>query len=83
MKVVRDKVIIPMVLNRLDQRREVVRRPERVAADVVEDGREVSVQGGGGVGVCVPEVVDVFGEVAEEEDVLLANFAGDFDLEGG
>jgi hypothetical protein len=28
----------------------------------------------------VAKVLDVFGEIAEEEDVLLADFAGDFDL---
>lgn len=28
----------------------------------------------------VAEVFDVFGEVAEEEDVVLANLAGDFNL---
>jgi hypothetical protein len=30
--------------------------------------------------VGVAQVLDVFGEVTEEEDVLLADFAGDFDL---
>lgn len=30
--------------------------------------------------MCVAEVFDVFGEVAEEEDVGFADFAGDFDL---
>lgn len=29
----------------------------------------------------VTEVLDVFGQVAEEEDVGFADFAGDFDLE--
>lgn len=32
------------------------------------------------VGVSVTEVLDVFGERTEEEDVLLSDFAGDFDL---
>jgi hypothetical protein len=30
--------------------------------------------------VGVAELFDVLGEVAEEEDVVLADFAGDFDL---
>lgn len=30
--------------------------------------------------MCVSEILDVFCEVAEEENVLLANFASDFDL---
>jgi hypothetical protein len=31
--------------------------------------------------VSVTEILDVFGEIAEEEDVLFADFAGDFDLD--
>jgi hypothetical protein len=31
----------------------------------------------------VAQVLNVFGEVAEEEDVVLADFAGDLDLDGG
>lgn len=72
-----------MVFHSLDQSRKVVGRSEGVGADVVENRGEVRVKRGRGVVVCVPEVVDVFGEVAEEEDVLLADFAGYFDLEGG
>jgi hypothetical protein len=33
--------------------------------------------------VGVAEVLDVFGEVAKEEDVVLADFARDFDLVKG
>lgn len=53
-------------------------------ADGGEDAGEVWVEGEGvAVGVGVAEVFDVFGEVAEEEDVGFADFAGDFDLRGG
>ena len=51
-----------------------------VAFDGVEDFSEVGVDGEGAVIVGVAEVFDVFGEVAEEEDVGFANFASDFDL---
>jgi hypothetical protein len=30
--------------------------------------------------VSVAEIFDIFGEVAKEEDVVLANFTGDFNL---
>ena len=37
----------------------------------------------GAVGVGVAQVFDVFGEVAEEEDVVGGDFAGYFDLRKG
>jgi hypothetical protein len=33
--------------------------------------------------VALAEFVNILGEVTEEEDVLLVDLAGDFDLEGG
>lgn len=32
------------------------------------------------VRVCVAEILNILSEVAEEEDVVLADFAGDFNL---
>jgi hypothetical protein len=72
-----------MLLHRRDQRGEMVRGPKGIGADEVEDGFQVCVERVRGVGVCVAEVFDVFGQVAEEEDVLLADFAGYFDLRWG
>lgn len=46
-----------------------------------EDFGEVGVEGEGAVGVSVAEVFDIFGEVAEEEDVGFADFARYFDLD--
>ena len=46
-----------------------------------EDLREMWVEFEGAVGVGVAEVFDVFGEVAEEEDVGFADFARYFDLD--
>jgi hypothetical protein len=83
-EVIRHEIVITVILHRRDQGREVVGGTEGVGADEGEDGGEGGVQGGGGaVGVRVPEVFDVFGEVAEEEDVLLADFTGYFDLGAG
>jgi len=65
-----------------DERRELALVAKGAGADRVEDLLEVRVDGVGAVGVRVAEVFDIFGEVAEEEDVGFADFAGDFDLEG-
>ena len=54
-----------------------------VGFDGGEDLGEGGVEGEGAVVVGVAEVFDVFGQVAEEEDVGFADFAGDFDLLGG
>ena len=51
-----------------------------IGFDGGEDFREVRVEREGAVVVRVAEVFDVFGEVAEEEDVGVADFAGYFDL---
>lgn len=67
-----------------DERVELGRVAEEAGVDGVEDGGEVRVEFEGVwvvvVEVAVAEVADVFGEVAEEEDVLVADFAGYFDL---
>jgi len=56
---------------------------EAAAGDGGEDGGQVWVEVvRGAVVVCVPQVFDVFGEGAEEEDVGFADFARDFDLCG-
>lgn len=49
--------------------------------DRVEDVGERRVELVLRVQMCVAEILDVFGEVAEKEDILLADFAGDFDLD--
>jgi hypothetical protein len=46
----------------------------------LEDLFELFVQLVVAVHVGVAELVDVFAQVAEEEDVVLADLAGDFDL---
>jgi hypothetical protein len=81
-KVVRHQIVITVLLHRRDQGGEVVGGTKGVGADEGEDGGEGGVQGRGSVGVGVAQVFDVFGEVAEEEDVLLADFAGYFNLDG-
>jgi hypothetical protein len=50
--------------------------------DCVEDIRKLWVQLVVRVHVCVAKVLDVFGKVTEEEDVLLTDLAGDLNLYG-
>lgn len=80
-EVIRHEVVVAVLLDRRDQVAERPRVPERVRLDAVEDRAEVRVQRVRGVRVRVPQVLDLLGEVAEEEDVVLADLARDFDLE--
>ena len=69
-----------MIYDGADKGGELVCVTEGTGADGVEDLLEVRVDGVLTVVVGVAEVLDVLGEVAEEEDVRVANFAGNFDL---
>ena len=79
-EVVADKVIVAVVADGADEGRELVGVTESVGLDGLEDFDEVRVYGVGSVVVRVTQVFDVFGQVAKEEDVVLADLAGDFDL---
>lgn len=69
-----------MLDDAVDESREALRVAKHALVDAIEDlgerGFELVVL----VEVGVAEVLDVFGEIAEEEDVVLANLTGDFDL---
>ena len=49
--------------------------------DLVEDLRELGLELVVVVEMSVAQLVYVFGEVAEEEDVFFTNFTSDFDLD--
>lgn len=74
-EIVRDKIIVPMVGDGAAQGAEPVGLAKRVGFDGVEDFGKVGVQRKGAEIVGVAEVFDVFGEITEEEDVGVANFA--------
>lgn len=64
------------MLDALEERRELVGVAKSVGADRLEDVGQGWVKGdAGAVYVRVPQVFDVLGEVAEEEDVVFANLA--------
>ena len=82
-EIIAHEVIIPVIGNRVTQCGETARVAKHVGFDGVENAGEVWGEGEGAVVVGMAEVFDVFGEVAEEEDVVGGDFAGYFDLRGG
>ena len=80
-EVIRDEVIVAMLFDSGRKGREVSLVAEGVRLDGVEDALQLRVQLEVAVEVTMAEVLDVFGKVAEEEDVLLADFTRDFDLQ--
>ena len=80
-EVVRHQIVIAMVRDAVAERGEPTGVAEGSRFDGGEHLGEVRVQLEGAVVVRVPEVLDVLGQVAEEEDVGVADLAGDFDLE--
>jgi len=79
-KVVADKVVIAMIDDAIHERGEGASVAEGVLLDGVENFGKGGLELILAVDVGVAELVDVFGEVAKEEDVVLADFAGDFNL---
>lgn len=79
-EIIRHEVEVAMVADGRDHAHEVVGLTEGALLDGLEHLDEVGVDGVSAVGVVVANVLDVLGKVTEQEDVLLADFAGDFDL---
>jgi hypothetical protein len=69
-----------MVLNRADEGRESTCITEGALLDFFEDSGEIRVEGVRAVVMGMTEILNVFSEVTEEEDVVLANFTSDFNL---
>jgi len=80
MEIIRDQIIITVILDSVDQCGEGTCVTEHTTFDGVEDLEEVGVECVCAVGMGVTKIFDVFGEVAEEEDVVFADFAGNFNL---
>lgn len=80
MEIVGDEIIVSVLGDGRHERGELAGVAEGAGCDGVEDFGEVRVEVEAAVEVAVAELFDVFGEVAEEEDVLFADFAGDFNL---
>ncbi len=69
-----------MVDDAVDECGEGTGLPESTLFNLIKDLGKGFVEMVIAIDVAVAQIVDVFGEVAEEENVLLADFARDFDL---
>lgn len=79
-EVVRNEIVITMLFNGRGQCGEIGCVAKHVIFDRFEHFRQLRVELEVSVEVPVAEFLDVFGERAEEEDVLLADLPGDFNL---
>lgn len=80
-EVIADEIVIAVIDYGVAEGGEAAGVAEHAAFDGVEDFLKVLVELEGTVGVGVTEVFDVFGEIAEEEDVIFADLARNFDLD--
>ena len=79
-EVVRHQVEITVVSNRRDHGREVLHVAKRALLNRLKHLGQIRVYTMRTVRVRVAEVLDVLGQVAKEEDVVLANLTRDFNL---
>jgi hypothetical protein len=79
-EVVRHQVVVAVVADRGDQTGKVLRVAEGPLLDGLEDLGKVGVDVVRAIRVRVAEVLDIFGQVAKEENVVLTNFTRDLDL---
>jgi hypothetical protein len=79
-EVIRDKVVVAVVNDTVEQSRKPLGISECSLVDAVEHFGELRVELVVRVEMCVSEVLNVLSEVTEEEDVLLANLASNLDL---
>ena len=80
LEVIGDEVVIAVLDDAVDEAGEGARVAESTGLDAFEDFVEFFVQSVCAVDVAVAEVFNFLGEIAEEEDVIFADFAGDFNL---
>ncbi len=79
-EVVLHQVVVAVVAHRRDHAREVVWPPERARLHGREHLGQLRVDRVRTVRVVMAQVLDVLGQVAKPEDVVLADLARDFDL---
>lgn len=79
-EVIGNEVVVTVLLDGSSQRREVGCVAEHVVLDCLEHFPELRVKLEVTVEVSVAEFFDIFSQRAEQEDVLFADFAGDFNL---
>lgn len=80
-KVVRDEVVVAVVDDTIDQRRECIGVAELATANRVKDTLQGGVELEARIAVCMAEVLHVLGQIAEQEDILLAYLTSDLNLD--
>ena len=79
-EVVGNEIVVALIDDGIAQGAEAIRIAESATLDGIKDFGEVGVEFEVAIGVGVAEVFNVFGEVTEEKDVGLADFASDLNV---
>jgi hypothetical protein len=79
-EVVGDEIVVAVLDNTIHQGREGSGITKGAFLDFVKDRVKALIELITAVDVPVTKVFDILGQVTEKEDVVLANFAGNFDL---
>jgi hypothetical protein len=79
-KVIRNEVVVTMLHDAIEQGGEALGIAKSAAVDVIKYVGELRLELVLLVQMRVAEVLDILGKVTEQEDVLFANLAGDFNL---
>lgn len=79
-EVIADEIVIAVVDDGVDQRREAVDVTETPALDGFEYLDQVGVKGKRAISVGVTQIFDVLSQVSEKEDVRVPDFPSDFNL---
>ena len=79
-EVIRNQVVVTVLAHSCNHGAEIVGAAKRALLNLLEDLVKVSVDAVGTIGVRVAQVINIFGKVAEEEDVVLSNLTSDFNL---
>ena len=80
-EVIRDQVVVSMICDATAQCREAVGVSKHASLDRVEDLCKVWIELEIAKVMSVAEILNVFCEVTKKEDIGLANFTGDLDLQ--
>lgn len=80
MEVIRDEIVVAVVNNAANECRECTLVAESALLDGLEDVLQIRVDLVLSVKVGVAKVFDIFSQVTEQEDVLIAGLAGNLDL---
>lgn len=80
LEIVRHEVVISVLANCGNHGAEIMRGAKCALFNLVEDFVEIRINNLGAILMCVAQVFNVFGEIAEEENVAFADLSGDFNL---